>query len=60
MWFEAFLVYPKKFENLNKNGGFGGMWTLSGPLLKKLNLKFVINSKTNFSGGKKQKNALWH
>ena len=46
MWFRAFSGYPYKFENLNKNIGFGGMWTLPGPLSEKLNFKFVINSKT--------------
>ena len=29
------------------------MRTLPGPLLEKLNFKFVINSKTGFSGGQK-------
>ena len=46
MWFRAFSGYPYKFENLKKNIGFGGMWTLPGPLSEKLNFKFVINSKT--------------
>ena len=43
--------YPQKFENFNKNIGFGGMWTLPDPLSEKPNFKFVINSKMNFSGG---------
>ena len=55
MWFGAFSGYPWKFENLNKNIGFGGMWTLPGPLSEKLNFKFVINSKMDFSGGHKHK-----
>ena len=55
MWFRAFSGYPYKFENLNKNIGFGGMWTLPGPLSEKLNFKFVINSKMDFSGGQKRK-----
>ena len=38
-----------------KNIVFGGMWTLPGPLSEKLNLKFVINSKIDFSGGQKHK-----
>ena len=29
------------------------MWTLPGPLSEKVNFKFVINSKTDISGGKK-------
>ena len=29
------------------------MWKLPGPLLRKLNFKFVINSKTDFSEGQK-------
>ena len=36
-----------------KNIGFGGMRALLGPLLEKLNFKFIINSKTDFSGGQK-------
>ena len=55
MWFGAFSGYPEKFENLNENIGFGGMWTLSGLLSEKLSFKFVINSKTDFSGGEKRK-----
>ena len=51
MWFGAFSGYPLRSENLNKNIGFGGMWTLPGPLSEKLNFTFVINSKTDFSGG---------
>ena len=31
------------------------MGTLPGPLSEKLNFKFVINSKTDFSGGQKHK-----
>ena len=31
------------------------MWTLPGPLSEKLNFKFVINSKTDSSGGQKRK-----
>ena len=31
------------------------MWTLSGPLSEKLNIKFVINSEKAFSGGQKRK-----
>ena len=31
------------------------MWTPPGPLSEELNLKFVINSKTDFSGGQKCK-----
>ena len=31
------------------------MWTLPGPLSEKLNFKFVINSKTDFSGSQKHK-----
>ena len=42
MWFGG---YPQKFENLNKNFGFGGMWTLLGQLSEKLNFKFAINPK---------------
>ena len=37
MWFGG---YPQKFENLNKNLGFGGMWTLLGQLSEKLNFTF--------------------
>ena len=55
MWFGAFSGYPWKFENLNRNIGFGGMWTLPGPLSEKLNFKFVINSKTDFWGGQNRK-----
>ena len=33
-----------------------GMWILPGPLSEKLNFEFVINSKTDFSGGQKRKN----
>ena len=54
MWFGAFSGYPWKFENLNKNIGFGRMWTLPGQLSEILNFKFVINSKTDFSGGQKR------
>ena len=46
-------IYPKKFENLNKNTDFGGMWTLPGPLSERLNFKFIINSTTDFSGRQK-------
>ena len=55
MWFGVFSGYSWKFENLNKNigFGFGGMWTLPGQLSEILNFKFVINSKTGFSGGQK-------
>ena len=31
------------------------MWTLAGPLSEKLNFKFVINSKADFSGDQKHK-----
>ena len=31
------------------------MWTLRGPLSEKLNFKFLINSKTDSSGGQKHK-----
>ena len=55
MWFGAFSVYPEKFENLNKNFDFGGMWTLPGPLSEKLNFKFAINSQMDFWGGQKHK-----
>ena len=44
-----------KNSDLNKNIGFWGMRTLSGQFSEKLNFKFVINSKTNFSGGQKCK-----
>ena len=53
MWFGAFSGCPWKFEKLNKNIAFAGMWTLPGPLSEKLNFKLVINSKTDFSGGQK-------
>ena len=46
------------FENLNKNTGFGRMSTLLGPPSKKLNLKFAVNSKTDFSGGQKRKKCI--
>ena len=58
MWFGAFSAYPLKFEHWNKNIGFGGIWTLPGPLTEKLNFKFVINSKTDFLVGQKPKK--WH
>ena len=45
-------------KNLNKNIGLGGMCTLSCALSEKLCFKSVINSKTNFSGGQKQKNCI--
>ena len=39
--------------------GHGWMWKLPGPLSEKLNFKFVINSKTDFSGGVKNiKNCI--
>ena len=34
------------------------MWTLPGPLPEKLNFRFVINSKTDFSLGPKTKNCI--
>ena len=46
---------PIKVRKLNKNIGFWGMRTLPGLLLEKLNFKFVINSKADFSGGQKHK-----
>ena len=55
MWFGAFSGHPKKFKSLNKNIGFRGMWTLPGLLSEKLNFKFVINLKHDFSGGQKRK-----
>ena len=53
VWFWTFSGYPYKFENSNKNIGFERMWTLPGPLSEKLNFKFLINSKIDFSGGQK-------
>ena len=35
------------------------MWTLPGPLSEKLNFKFAINSKMDFSGGQKQKKCIF-
>ena len=46
------------FENLNKNTGFERMRTLLDPLSKKLNLKFAVNSKTDFSGCQKRKKCI--
>ena len=34
------------------------MWPLPGPLSEKPNFKFVIYSKTDFSGGQKRKNCI--
>ena len=34
------------------------MWALPGPLSEKLNFKFVINSKKDFSGGQKRKKCI--
>ena len=53
MWFRAFSGYPQKFRKLNKSIGFIRMGTLPGKLSEKLNFKFVINPKMDFSGGKK-------
>ena len=47
------IIYKslKVWKLKNKNIGFSGMWKVPGPLSEKLNFEFVINSKTDFSGG---------
>ena len=57
IWSGAFPFWsghPYKFQNLNKDIGFGRMWTLPGPLSEKLNFKFLVNLKMDFSGSQKR------